>query len=370
MELNMLSRMKFDIDLVVENRLDQLPEVVWTSASTTFFDPAIGGGQFVRAIERRLREHGHSDANIRKRVLGFEENLLKVRSSVNKHKLVGQYAVKPYNKFFEMDRIMQDMIITGNPPYNDGSASRTPIYDQFLEKLSKNNPQFVTFIIPSNWFSQSHNKLGKDVRNYLRTLGVYKIQINPVDLFEGVTVGTCTVFCKRGYSAKIVLVNADESQNFEIDNFEDQIIPEFDIVNRNMLLRLKPSTPFVTHGGANFDTNKWRIMTSYRKERFDLEPLNPLKVFEPEYESQGGYRAFASFNTVQEAEINLEYYKSFWHSKLIKFIMRKTRTSTTLDNPQLFWVPKIDINKVFTDQDLYTAFYLTEEEIQRIEDAN
>jgi hypothetical protein len=366
----MLSRMKFEIDSFVEHCLDQFPEDVWTSTSTTFFDPAIGGGQFVRAIERRLRACGHSDLNIRKRVFGFEDNLLKVKSSVNKHKLAGQYAVKPYNKFFEMDKIMQDMIITGNPPYNDGSEARTPIYDQFLEKLSKNNPQFVTFIIPSNWFSQSHNKLGKDVRNYLRKLGVYKIQINPVDLFEGVTVGTCTVFCKREYSGKIVLLNADESQSFEIDNFDNQIIPEFDIVSRNLLLRLKPTTPFVTYGGGNFDTSKWRIMTSYRKERFDLEPLNPLKVFEPEYESQSGYRAFASFDSKQEAEDNLENYKSFWHSKIVKFIMRKTRTSTTLDNPQLFWVPKIDINKVFTDQDLYTLFELTDEEIKRVEDGN
>ena len=50
--------------------------------------------------------------------------------------------------------------------------------------------------------------------------------------------------------------------------------------------------------------------------------------------------------------------------------MRKTRTSTTLDNPQLFWVPKITIDKVFTDQDLYTLFQLTDEEIKRVEDGN
>jgi hypothetical protein len=362
--------MKFDIDSVVKQRLDQLPVDVWANSSTVFFDPALGGGQFVRSVEQRLRNHGHSEENISKRVFGFEDNILKVKSSVNKHNLIGRYAVKPYNKFFEMDKIMQDMIIVGNPPYNDGSAARTPIYDQFLEKLSKNNPQHVIFIIPSNWFSQSHNKLGKDVRMYLRKLGVYKIQINPVDLFEGVTVGTCTVFCKRGYLDKIVLVNADESQSFKIENFDEQIIPEFDIIIRNLLLRLKPKTPFVTYGGGNFDTDKWRVMTSYRKERFDLEPLNPLKVFEPEYESQSGYRAFASFNSKAEAETNLEYYKSFWHSKLIKFIMRKTRTSTTLDNPQLYWVPKINIDKIFTDQDLYTAFQLSTDEIQRVEDGN
>ena len=45
----MLSRMKFEIEPLVAEMLDQLPKNVWTSNSTTFFDPAIGGGQFVRA---------------------------------------------------------------------------------------------------------------------------------------------------------------------------------------------------------------------------------------------------------------------------------------------------------------------------------
>jgi len=366
----MLSRMKFEIDEWVTHSLDQLPGSIWTSPTSKFFDPAIGGGQFVRAIEQRLRAAGHSDANIRGRVFGFEESDLHIRFAVNKNKLVGQYHRKPYEKFFEMDSIMSDMVIVGNPPYNDGSQARNPIYDLFLEKMSKNCPKLVSYIIPSNWFSQSHTKLGKDVRTYLRKLGVYEIRVNPVDLFEGVTVGTCTVFCKKGYFGKVKLVSVDGTNRFEIENFEDQIIPEFDPVSRNLLNRLKPGKPFVTYPGGKFDTDCWRIMTSYRKERFDIEPLNPLKVFEPNYESQSGYRAFASFKTKVQAEQQLEWYKSFWHSKLIKFVMRKTRTSTTLDNPQLFWVPVTAIDRVFSDQDIYDRFHLTDEEITRVENDN
>jgi hypothetical protein len=366
----MLSRIKFEIDDWVNHTLDQFPKSIWVSDSTKFFDPAIGGGQFVSAIEQRLRDHGHNDENIRLRVFGFEESQLHIRFAVNKYKLVGQYVRKPYNNFFTMDKIMSDMIIVGNPPYNDGSQARNPIYDMFLEQMSKNSPNNVSYIIPSNWFSQSHTKLGKDVRNYLKKLGVYKIQVNPVDLFEGVTVGSCTVFCQKGYFGTIDLVSPDNKDRFTIIDFNDQIIPEFDQISRDLLSRLKPTKPFVTYSGGKFDTDKWRIMTSYRKERFDIEPLNPLKVFEPNYESQSGYRGFASYDTKQEAEQHLEYYKSFWHSKLIKFIMRKTRTSTTLDNPQLFWVPVTTIDKVFTDSDLYSLFNLTDEEIKRVEDDN
>jgi hypothetical protein len=259
-------------------------------------------------------------------------------------------------------------VVVGNPPYNDGSAGRAPIYDKFLEKLVQLDPEKVCFIIPTNWFSQNHNKLGKSVRSSLKTLGVYKIVLNPVTLFSGVTVGTCTAFCVKDYVGKVELENGETGEIIEINNFDEQILTEFNPISFGLLNRLKPSSPPVTYGGTD-KADKWRIMTSYRKERFDLEPLNVLKVIEPNYKSQGGYRMFTYFDTEDQALEHVEYYRSFWHSKLIKFIMRRTRTSTTLDNPQLRWVPvpkKID--HVFTDEELYLTFSLTQDEIKVIED--
>lgn len=266
----------------------------------------------------------------------------------------------------ELERIdMKDTIIVGNPPYNDGSKGRAPIYDKFLEKLAKVQPKKITFIIPTNWFSQPHTKLGKDVRRFLKELGVYKIEINPIDLFETATVGTCTVFCERNYRGNISL--GTNNDNFFINDFDETILP-FDTVTRNLLNRLKPSSPYTTHSGNKGNTNQWRIMTSYRKERFDIDPLNPLKVFEPNYKSQGGYRVFCGFDSEILANEYLEYYSSFWHSKLIKFILRKTRNSTTLDNPQITWVPKVVIDHKFTDTELYRLFNLSNEEIEKVED--
>ncbi len=123
----MLSRMKFETDLLVLEILDQLPESLWVSDTTTFFDPAIGGGQFVRAIEHRLREYGHSNDNIHKRVFGFEESNLHIRFAVNKHKLVGQYVRKPYNKFLQMDDTMKFDVIVGNPPFNSSKKNRDDV---------------------------------------------------------------------------------------------------------------------------------------------------------------------------------------------------------------------------------------------------
>jgi SAM-dependent methyltransferase len=156
----MLSRMKFEIDQLVEEMLDHLADTVWSSDTATFFDPAIGGGQFVRAIEQRLRAHGHSDSNIRKRVFGFEESELHIRYAVNKHKLVGQYAKKPYDKFLEMDDTMKFDVVIGNPPYQKetagtrlGSRGSADLWPDFVRKnisLLKDNGH-LAIIHPTAW---------------------------------------------------------------------------------------------------------------------------------------------------------------------------------------------------------------------------
>jgi hypothetical protein len=141
--------MKFEIELLVEEMLDQLPKSIWTNSSTTFFDPAIGGGQFVRAIEKRLKLEGHSDSNIHKRVFGFEDSNLHVRFAVNKHNLVGQYVKKPYDRFLELEDTMKFDVVIGNPPYQDNAGQNT-LYPKFYAKAVKltKTDGYVAMITP------------------------------------------------------------------------------------------------------------------------------------------------------------------------------------------------------------------------------
>jgi SAM-dependent methyltransferase len=152
--------MKFEIEPLVNEILNQIPNEIWHSDSTRFFDPAIGGGQFVLEIERRLRQHGHSDDNIRSRVFGFEESELHIRYAVNKHKLVGQYVKKPYNKFLEMENTMKFDVIAGNPPYQKpdsdsrlGSRGSSDLWPSFVTKcLDLLKPEgHLAFIHPNSW---------------------------------------------------------------------------------------------------------------------------------------------------------------------------------------------------------------------------
>jgi len=136
----MLQRRQFSLVDVVNNILDKLPADIWTSSTTTFLDPAIGGGQFVKEIERRLFEAGHSNENIKSRVFGFEANKLRIKTTVGRLKLKGTYKK---SDFISEDINMRFDYTVSNPPYNEssnsaktiaGTSGNTTLYKKFIKK--------------------------------------------------------------------------------------------------------------------------------------------------------------------------------------------------------------------------------------------
>jgi len=192
----MLSRIKFEIDPLVEEILDQLPNLVWHSKTLTFFDPAIGGGQFVRAIEQRLRSCGHSDANIRNRVFGFENSELHIRYAVNKHDLVGQYVRKPYVKFFELDNTMKFDVVVGNPPYQDPDNDKRMLWNQILDKMAEitEDNGYIAVVTPSTWLTSStniHNSYRVFEEKQVVEAVIFDKSDSPFE--EGTTVSYCVI---------------------------------------------------------------------------------------------------------------------------------------------------------------------------------
>jgi hypothetical protein len=157
-----LERIK-PIKSLVNEILDQYPESIWASDSTTFVDPAIGGGQMVAEIERRLRLHGHSDSNIGQRVYGFEYTSALIDMSVNMHKLVGNYSVRQYHKGEPMTKPKKQFTLAlTNPPYNAGDILLYPAF--FKDTLDI--AETVVMVMPTDLNSQQvrlkkHNQLVK-----------------------------------------------------------------------------------------------------------------------------------------------------------------------------------------------------------------
>ena len=121
----MLGRLKFEIDELVDLIFSELDETVWTSETTTFFDPSLGGGQIVNAIENKLRSFGHSEENIAIRVSGAELNIMRVNYAVNKNKLVGSYSST-------IDENKKYDIIVSLPMFNiDTAGGQNKVYNQY-----------------------------------------------------------------------------------------------------------------------------------------------------------------------------------------------------------------------------------------------
>ena len=275
----MLSRIKFEIEPLVEEILDQLPDNVWTSKSTTFLDPAIGGGQFVHAIENRLRAYGHSNDNIYVRVFGFEDSELHIRYAVNKHKLVGQYVKKSYEKFFELDNTMKFDVVVGNPPYQkeNSTAKRWTLWEEFV-KFSKTIADTVVMVTPQSITSPGTFDLIKDNATIIN-----------IDVSKHFNVGS--TFCywiidttKPSTSTKIITDNGEYQLDLSDVNFLPSIITEETLALVNSLNSRPPRTwkrgELHTSNTNLFDANgKYTVMhTNAQTLKSNTEHANKTKI--------------------------------------------------------------------------------------------
>jgi hypothetical protein len=133
----MLSRLKFNIDPLVDQMLSSLPESIFISKTTTFLDPSMGGGQFIKGLQARLRAYGHSERNIRQRIYGIEIYPHRLTYGVNAYKLEGQFEVTDF-----LTKDFKDMrfdVIIGNPPYQlpnaKTSGGANTLWKQFIKKV-------------------------------------------------------------------------------------------------------------------------------------------------------------------------------------------------------------------------------------------
>jgi hypothetical protein len=208
----MVTRLKFPIEPLVIQMLDQLPADVWTSSTTTFLDPAMGGGQFLVEIQRRLRAAGHGDLNIAERMYGCESNILRVNYSKNNKKLVT-------NKLFvrnSLDYDWGDMkfdVIVGNPPYNEdageerlsaGNSNNSTLYTEFV-KFSLSRASYVALVIPAGWTM-------KDIETKLLIeKGLQSVRFLGESVFGMVKIrsGVSVVTSVAGYSGPISITTRE-----------------------------------------------------------------------------------------------------------------------------------------------------------------
>ena len=369
-----------------------------------------------------LKCHVYSNRHIRDQVTNIKDNdtivlenaLSRKRwslyfkvNSINENDLNINYIT--HKEYFELSNVKFDVVI-GNPPYVDGTEGESNIYQKIVCKAMDFSPQSQTWIIPTSWFL-SNTSEHKKLRESLFNSGLKEITLNPMDSFDNASVKTCTVVCEDNYVDKVKVITTKGQYYIPVEERGNYILPVDNNLSLKLLNRLAPIIPYKFLSGKhstsprkaktdpNFvdtkrNTHQYPIVTKLSKDSQDIEYVygkdnedddsNKCRIAVP-YLATGyasgdmklgavgiiekgtqlcGYYKYINVDSHDEAKTLQKYFMS----KFVRYILHYTRTSRTLDAPQVRYIPKFDmINVNLTDNDIYQYFNLSNQEINEIE---
>lgn len=320
--------------------------------------------------------------------------------------------------FFGGSKNMKFDIIIGNPPYqlNDGGqkASATPIYNLFVQQAISLNPRYLSMIIPSRWFSGGRGL--DDFREMMledRHIKSLSDFVDSTDCFPGVDIagGVCFFLRDREYlgDCEVTTVrngvtthNKRDLRQFDCfirDAESVGIIHKVQLLSKTFFSSVVSSQkPFglrtyvkaldsgdITlryNGGSGpfasseVTTNKnwiskWKVIMSYltndhagRANKDGRRKIfSSLEILPAGYVCTETYIVVGVFDTKVEAENCYNYMKT----KFVRFLVAQLTTTQHISKSSFAFVPVLDFSKKWSDEELFSLFGLSSEEISIID---
>lgn len=391
----MLGRLKFDINPLVCQILDQIPEEVVING--TILDPAIGGGQFVREVERRKRAAGKTDDEIFKTVVGIEQNVLRKNYAVNKHKLVGNYKVCNFlNKDFKN---MKFDIILGNPPYQDPNNDKRMLWNQIVDKAVEFSADggYIAMVTPTTWLTAKtniHNSYKMFEQKQVEKAVIFDKDDKPFD--EGTSVSyTITKNTKRTsdtplFYAQYSTGKEDFVANINIakDKHWPGSLTPINLAIHNKLQTHKKIKFLKTCEFHNQKLKKKQLVSDVKSKDFPYThhvSAAITRYTSIKFSNHATWKVMVPVtSTIDKAVIDnncghgedmfslyvqdqttAENIKKLFNTKLYKFIGKLYKSGRNQPLQNLF--PVLDFGKVWTDKELYKHFGFTKEECEYID---
>jgi site-specific DNA-methyltransferase (adenine-specific) len=403
--MNMFFRITLDYDTLADEIVAKIPEKHFVSKTDTFLDPAFAGGQLLKAVAKRLNKYGHSVENIRSRLFGYEDSIAYINHPANySTAMIANLSVVKYLEFLNMSKVEFDVVL-GNPPYESATADgRKDQANNLWSKFTKKSFEIVkkdgtvAFVTPTSWLSPAAD-IGKGekgirfIRDYFQKLSVLYMNIN--ECAKHFSVGsTFSYFVVKNTETDAFKTNilTDET-SYTIDLRDIEYFPKtmnelaisinkktlenatkFGFIGNNLP---ECKIEFVKEETSEYNIPAYHTSAKggtywYSKEHISTHSRKKVIVsisgeFNPVYDAIGEL-SFTNMCIVYylDSGDNIESIKSFLESKLIKFLMVQNKYTGWIA-PITHDLPNVDKTKIWTDEELYAHFSLTQEEINYIE---
>jgi hypothetical protein len=394
----------------------------WEDPSKTYYDPTCGHGYFLFFTYEILMGNGFKYKGY-ENITGLK-NVIKDENDREKHIIenmlygtdIQQASIDECNKLFLSDKyntnfkcidflkcsmVKYDNII-GNPPFEDfiddkrkakNSNLWRPIIIKAYTMLNDNG--FMSFVCPQSWMSAS--KANKNMFDLFNNNDVLVLNINECRRhFKGVG-SSFSYFAinksKKGVSTEVICEYKKEIYKSKI-TFANNIFFPLLLTNTSMSIIRKTTMANIPKFPLKFDsylhayTKKdclSKIEDNVFKHKIWHTPNAILWASKP-HTSQDSWKVFISISTYYEAllvdkcgntqgmgyilcdnEIDADKLKVILSFKIYRFIVNITRWSNWNSPDILKNLPKVDVNKTWTNELLYKEFNLTDDEIKLIE---
>lgn len=375
------SRLKFDMTELANEILDSMDQSLFERDDTTFLDPAMAGGQLLKAVEVRLLEHGHSEENISKRVTGVSENPLHAGFARKTNDLLCQIVTKE-----SIDMEFQPDVVLVNPPFQNpnSKSSSGKLWGKFVENSFERVAEggTVAVICPNSWTKGEVSPQGNG--KLLKLLSENNtIRVNNGDCGKhfpnfGVTFSYFVAEKKENEGMCTLLQNGLES---EFDMSKCRFIPKnlevIDLVHKFFSHEAFNSTlitntrnhhiEFSNRGKTEVVTNGKLKMA--KRTEYDDDPKVTIPWANTFDKVMYGEFVAGDSNLVFPCEKNqMENLIGVLTSKLYQFCNNQLRMAHHNEAARMF--PAVDIDRSWNDEQLYAHFELTEEEIEYVEQSS
>jgi len=412
--LNIINEM---LDKMDAHYIEKEGKSIFANKKLTWFDPANGMGNFMICVYQRLfdglknkiKDHKLRRKHILENML-YTSEINPKNNHIYKRIIMDCYENYKMNAY-EGDTLELDIkkewginkfdIILGNPPYNTHlkKTGASPLYHKFVEEFV-DKAQFITYIIPSRWFSGGRglDKFRKmmlsrnDIVYINHNENASSIFGNSVDIKGGVNY----FLLDDTYSGVCKFDGVDINLN-KYDILVEN--PDYYTIINKCTTHTSITSIYITQGFYKVETNDKRLVDKHKsgyvkcyvsKQKGFVKYIDSDEVsFKPSWKvitaegSHKGKSGFGNMFVAKPNEIHSKTYVSFnvdskkeaisllsyLQCKFPNFILSLRKNTQHTAKHVCTWIPLPPLDRTWDDKSVYDYFELTKKEIKIIKKA-